>query len=64
MKNAIVTGASTGIGQAVAVALGRGGYAVYLIARTQQKLEKTKDKTIDNRKGWSGTCYLCRSEFS
>ncbi|MBI4034862.1 MAG: SDR family oxidoreductase [Candidatus Chisholmbacteria bacterium] len=42
MKFALVTGASTGIGQAVAVELGGKGYTVGLVARRKEKLEETK----------------------
>jgi NAD(P)-dependent dehydrogenase (short-subunit alcohol dehydrogenase family) len=40
-KTAIVTGAGTGIGKAVALALQREGYAVALAGRRQDKLEET-----------------------
>ncbi len=43
MKAALVTGASTGIGQAVAVELGRKGYFVGLVARRLEELEKTRE---------------------
>lgn len=44
MKNkfAIVTGASTGIGRATAIELGRSGSTVALVARNKEKLEETK----------------------
>ena len=41
-KFAIVTGASTGIGRAVAVELGKKGYMVGLVARRKEKMEETK----------------------
>ncbi|MBI5151854.1 MAG: SDR family NAD(P)-dependent oxidoreductase, partial [Candidatus Pacebacteria bacterium] len=45
MKNpkryAIVTGASTGIGRAIAVALGGAGIMVGLVARSKNRLEET-----------------------
>jgi 3-oxoacyl-[acyl-carrier protein] reductase len=41
MKTAIVTGASTGIGRATAVAFGKRGFRVYLLARRKEELEKT-----------------------
>ena len=40
-KVAIVTGAGTGIGKAVALALMREGYAVALAGRRQDKLDET-----------------------
>ena len=40
-KVAVVTGAGTGIGKAVAVALMREGYAAVLAGRRQDKLEET-----------------------
>jgi 3-oxoacyl-[acyl-carrier protein] reductase len=41
-KIAIVTGASTGIGKAVAIALAREGVHVYLVARTVAKLAEVE----------------------
>lgn len=41
MKTAIVTGASKGLGRAIAVELGRSGYAVVLVARDREGLEET-----------------------
>ena len=41
-KFAIVTGASTGIGRATAIELGRNGAIIVLVARKKEKLEKTK----------------------
>ncbi len=41
-KFAVVTGASTGIGRAVAVEFARGGAFVALVARTEDRLNKTK----------------------
>lgn len=45
MKNkfAVVTGASTGIGRATAIELGRNGATVALVARNKEKLEETKN---------------------
>lgn len=44
MKNkfAIVTGASTGIGRATAIELGRNSATIALVARNKEKLEETK----------------------
>lgn len=44
MKNkfAVVTGASTGIGRATAIELGKNGEIVALVARNKEKLEETK----------------------
>ena len=42
MKTAIVTGASTGIGQAVAIELSKNGFEVFLVARNEDGLQKTK----------------------
>lgn len=40
MKTAIITGASTGIGKAVAFKLSENGYRVLLVARTSKKLDQ------------------------
>ncbi|MDP2685156.1 MAG: SDR family oxidoreductase [bacterium] len=44
MKNkfTVITGASTGIGRATAIELGRSGATVALVARNRKKLEETK----------------------
>lgn len=42
-KFAIVTGASTGIGRATAIELGRKGAVIALVARNKEKLEETKN---------------------
>ena len=41
-KFTVVTGASTGIGRATAIELGRNGATVGLVARNKEKLEETK----------------------
>jgi len=41
MKTAVVTGASTGIGRAVSLALAQHGFEVILVARRREELEKT-----------------------
>ncbi len=43
MKSAVVTGAGSGIGRAVALALMKDGYAVALAGRSKDALEKTAD---------------------
>jgi short-subunit dehydrogenase len=43
-KTAIITGASSGIGKAVAIDLAQQNYYVILISRSQQKLENTKQQ--------------------
>ncbi|NCN87159.1 SDR family oxidoreductase [archaeon] len=43
-KVAIITGGSEGIGFGIASALASKGTRVYLVARTQEKLEKAKEK--------------------
>ncbi|KKP46789.1 MAG: Short-chain dehydrogenase/reductase SDR [Candidatus Woesebacteria bacterium GW2011_GWA1_33_30] len=41
-KFAVITGASTGIGRATAIELGKNGATVALVARNKEKLEETK----------------------
>jgi hypothetical protein len=43
MKIAIITGASTGIGRAIAIELAKDDAFVYLIARTEDRLKETKN---------------------
>ncbi|HYD01663.1 MAG TPA: SDR family oxidoreductase [Phycisphaerales bacterium] len=45
MKTALVTGAGSGIGRAVAVALGNSGYALALVGRRRECLEATAEMT-------------------
>ena len=52
MKNAIVTGSSTGIGKETAIEMAKTGYHVFLIARSKDKLEKTS-KIISQNQGSS-----------
>ena len=47
MKQAVVTGASTGIGRAVAITLSKNNFFVFLIARNQEKLGETKKQIVD-----------------
>lgn len=49
-KLAVVTGASTGIGRAIAVELARVGAKVFLLARTEKKLDESK-KLIEKEGG-------------
>ena len=44
MKSAIITGASSGIGEATAIAMAKEGYGVTLAARSIDKLEALKSK--------------------
>lgn len=48
MKTAIITGASTGIGKAVAFKLSENGYRVLLVARTSKKLDKIMKEIESN----------------
>lgn len=50
MKTAVVTGASTGIGRAVSLALSKAGFEVMLVARRVEELEHTK-KLIEEAGG-------------
>lgn len=52
MKNAIVTGASTGIGRATALKMADSGYHIFLIARSKDGLEETA-KLITEQGGTS-----------
>ncbi len=56
MKTAIVTGASTGIGRAIAVELAKHDYHLLLLGRNESKLQATK-QLIDENHGQS-TIFL------
>ena len=49
-KVAVVTGASTGIGQAIAVELAKQGASVFITARRKKELDQTK-KLIEQQRG-------------
>ena len=55
-KVAVVTGAGTGIGKAVALALMREGYAVVLAGRRQDKLEETAERRQVDRRARAWWC--------
>ena len=48
MKVAMITGASSGIGEATAHALAREGFAVVITARSFEKLEQIKNDLIES----------------
>lgn len=48
MKNAVVTGASTGIGRATSIAFAKAGYKVFLVARSSDKLQQVADEISGN----------------
>ena len=56
-KKAVITGASTGIGRAIALALARNGVHVALIARSSKRLDRTKE--LIEESGGSATTYSC-----
>lgn len=56
-KVVVITGASSGIGFMTAKKLAKGGARVCLVARTQSKLEETRD--IIARFGGEAYCYSC-----
>ncbi|MBA2689511.1 MAG: glucose 1-dehydrogenase [Burkholderiales bacterium] len=62
-KVALVTGAGTGIGAAIAMGLAQSGADVMLIGRTQSSLDQTS-KAISNRGGYSQVivCDVTKSE--
>ena len=54
---AVVTGASRGIGAAIAVAMGRRGYAVHLVSRSVGPMEQVADEIRSS--GGDATILLC-----
>lgn len=59
-KLAIVTGASTGIGKAISIELAKEGAKVFLLARTEERLQETK-KLIEKVRGEWG--FISKEEF-
>jgi short-subunit dehydrogenase len=56
----MVTGASSGIGRAAAIKIGRAGGTVLLVARTPQKLEATREQIEDE----GGIAHIHRCDIS
>ena len=59
-KVALITGASRGIGRAVAIEYARAGAHVLLLARTAHDLESLDDEI----RGFGGTCTLIRQDLA
>ena len=47
-KIAFITGASEGVGKAIAMSFAKKGYSIYLLSRSRQKLKKLKKEIIKN----------------
>ena len=56
-RTVLITGASSGIGEAAALAIGRAGAHVLLVARTRPKLEAVADEIFEV--GGSASVYPC-----
>jgi len=61
---ALVTGASRGIGRAVALDLARGGWRVVCVGRAQKALEKLDDEIKASRKGEATLVPLDLADFN
>lgn len=59
MPTAIITGASKGIGRAISLTLAKAGYAVALLARSEQELDRLR-RDIE---GKGGTAYTFPSDI-
>lgn len=59
-KNAIVTGASTGLGKHLSIELSQNNYHVFLIARNIEKLELVKNNILDD----GGDCSVFSADIS
>ncbi len=61
-KIAIVTGAGSGIGKAVALGLAKEGLDVYLAGRKKEKLHNTKQQSIKKKN--KGCCHVFKCDVS
>jgi short-subunit dehydrogenase len=59
-RTVLITGASSGIGAAVAVELGKAGGKILLVARTQEKLEAVADQAREH----GGTAFVHTCDLS
>ena len=59
---AVVTGAGSGIGKAVALALIKEGLHVYLVGRNKEKLNNTKKQAIHEKS--NGDCSVFKCDVS
>jgi short-subunit dehydrogenase len=59
-RNILITGASSGIGEATALRLGRAGGTVLLVARTRDRLQAVADQVEDS----GGTAYVHPCDLS
>lgn len=48
MKFAVITSASTGIGRAISIEFAKEGISIALVARSKEKLQKTKELVEKN----------------
>ena len=63
-KVAIVTGAGSGIGKAVALSLVEEGFNVYLIGRSRDKLLKTNKIICEDKKTYIGDSHPFKCDVS
>ena len=59
-RTVLITGASSGIGEATAVELGRAGGKLLLVARTQEKLDAVAESVHEH----GGTAFVHTSDLS
>ncbi|WP_369404996.1 SDR family NAD(P)-dependent oxidoreductase [Piscibacillus salipiscarius] len=57
MKNALITGAGTGLGQSLAKQYAKQGYHILLVGRRKEKLDETKD--LIEQAGGTAESYTC-----